>query len=220
MNKNIICISDTHSLHGLIDLELFNVVDKNNTILIHAGDVCNSGSLKEVEDFCIWFDKLDFPFKIFVAGNHDWAFQRYILAVKQILKKYPTITYLEDDYTIIDGLKIYGTPWQPAFYNWAFNLKRGEEINQKWNLIDEDCDIIISHGPPYGILDYVERDMMNVGCEDLKNRISQMKNLKLHIFGHIHSGYGQCEVDGIKYVNASICNERYVPCNKPIIVEL
>jgi Icc-related predicted phosphoesterase len=217
--KKIICISDTHSLHNLISSEYFNIKDKKNSILIHAGDVSNRGRIEEIDDFCKWYDGLDFPHKIFCAGNHDWGFQLYPIQIKKILKKYPTIIYLQDDYVVIDGIKIYGTPWQPEFYNWAFNLKRGKELQEKWKYIDNDINILVSHSPPFGILDYVERDMIHVGCEDLKNRISELKSLKINIFGHIHQGYGQIEEAGVKFVNASICTERYIPTNKPIIIE-
>ncbi len=121
----------------------------------------------------------------------------------------------------IDGLKIYGSPWQPRFYDWAFNLNRGAELEEKWRLIPPDTDVLITHGPPHGILDEVERQyyIENTGCEELRKRV-EMICPKLHVFGHIHCGYGQIEKFGTEFVNASNCDEEYNPVNLPVIIDL
>ena len=126
---------------------------------------------------------------------------------------------MEDDFVIIDDIKIYGTPWQPEFYNWAFNLKRdGIDIINKWNNIPEDTDILITHGPPNGILDYVAQSTFHAGCNMLRKRIFEVKP-KLNIFGHIHQGYGSTRVNEIEFINASVLNERYNYANLPTNVD-
>jgi hypothetical protein len=117
----------------------------------------------------------------------------------------------------LDGVKIYGSPWQPEFYNWAFNLPRGEKLAEKWSKIPEGLDILVTHGPAHGMVDHTI-DGLNVGCEDLFNRILEVKP-KIHVCGHIHWAYGQKSFHGTEYLNASVLNERYQYQNKPIVME-
>lgn len=215
----IIALSDTHNKHRQIPLEWLEVEDKKNTIIIHAGDISGRGGLTEIEDFCDWYDKLDFPHKIFCAGNHDWGFQEKPKEVATIISKYPTTTYLQDDFVIIDGIKIYCSPWQPFFYNWAFNLQRGKELQDKWDLIDLDSSIIVTHGPVHGLLDMAP-DGRFTGCEDLLNTIvTKLNDSILHICGHIHCAHGFAYKYGKTFVNASILNESYMVAYKPIIID-
>lgn len=215
----ILALSDTHGLHNKIPLEWFNVSDKENTILIHAGDISNMGHLNEIEAFCYWYDKLDFPHKIFCAGNHDFGFQNKPQEVAEILSKYPSITYLQDDFTIIDGVKIYCSPWQPEFFNWSFNLKRGQPLQNKWDLIPLDTDILITHGPVHGLVDMTP-DGKFVGCENLLDTITtKLNNLKVHVCGHIHCAYGHTFKNGTQFINASTVNEMYMVTNKPILID-
>jgi predicted phosphodiesterase len=116
-------------------------------------------------------------------------------------------------------VKVWGSPWQPEFYNWAFNLPRqGAELKEVWNMIPSDVDILITHGPPYGHLDYVAYSKQNVGCELLRDRIDLIKP-KIHVFGHIHSSYGY-KFDGTThFFNAAVLDERYNFTQKPLSVE-
>ncbi len=215
----ILALSDTHGLHNKIPLEWFNVSDKENTILIHAGDISNMGHLNEIEAFCYWYDKLDFPHKIFCAGNHDFGFQNKPKEVSEIISKYPSITYLQDDFTIINGVKIYCSPWQPYFHNWSFNLKRGQPLQNKWDLIPLDTDILITHGPVYGLVDMTPNGEF-VGCQNLLDTIvTKLNNLKAHVSGHIHCAYGHTYKNGVQYINASTLNEMYMVANKPILID-
>ena len=116
-------------------------------------------------------------------------------------------------------MKFWGSPWQPWFYDWAFNLNRGHDIKQKWDLIEHDVDVLITHGPPYGILDKTIHEQTHVGCEELKKCVLRLKP-KLHVFGHIHEGYGTYRMGDTVFINACILNVHYQPVNKPIIVEL
>jgi len=211
---NITFISDTHNKHKQLTSSL-----QGGDMIIHAGDISSMGHKHEIDNFCKWFDKLPYKHKIFIAGNHDYGFQNYPSQVKEILDQYPNITYLEDSFIIIDDIKIYGTPWQPWFYNWAFNLPRnGDELKSKWDKISNDTDILITHGPPYGYLDKVIGRTENLGCELLTSRINIIKP-KVHVFGHIHSGNGTIKTDNTQFINASSLNEHYIYEYKPIIID-
>ena len=207
----IVCLSDTHNCNSQIEVP-------DGDILIHAGDATVMGTFDEVNEFAIWFTNLPHRYKIFVAGNHDWLFENDPRLAQKFVRK---VNYLQDSAIEIEGLKIYGSPWQPRFFDWAFNLNRGAEIAEKWKLIPNDTDILITHGPPHGILDEVPRKYFieNTGCEELRKVVERIKP-KLHIFGHIHCGYGQTEQFGVKFVNASNCDEDYNPTQPPIVVEI
>ena len=204
-------LSDTHNKHKHIKGDL-----KGGDLLLHAGDLSSMGYEHEIVEFAKWYNGLDnYTTKVFIAGNHDWGFQNKVEKIKEILETYKDINYLEDEYLgIIEGgepeIKIWGSPWQPEFYNWAFNLPRnGEELKAKWDMIPEDIDILITHGPAWGFLDDVEgRRGQHLGCELLAERIKQIKP-KIHICGHIHTGYGHYYDGHTHYFNAAVLNERY-----------
>jgi Icc-related predicted phosphoesterase len=205
----ITCISDTHTKHRSLALP-------GGDILIHAGDLMNSGwNMNDIHNFLKWFESQNYDELIFIAGNHDRRFETDPLDIKAILEKYPLVTYLEDNWVEINGVKIYGSPWQPEFYNWAFNLPRnGWELEQKWKDIPEDTDILITHGPPQGRLDTSGPpwNQPNLGCELLRVRVDELKP-KIHVFGHIHGSAGHKEYGGTHFINASILNEDYVQVN-------
>jgi Icc-related predicted phosphoesterase len=148
-----------------------------------------------------------------VGGNHDYALEE---DPPYAINLITCAAYLQDTAITINGFKFYGTPWQPEFHHWAFNLpRRGEELSEKWERIPEDTDILVTHTPPYGILDYSLYSKDNVGCELLRERVAELPNLKAHIFGHIHAGYGFMD----RFYNVSVCNESYEPKNQPIVIE-
>ena len=131
------------------------------------------------------------------------------------------VTYLRDSAVTIEGIKLWGSPWQPWFFDWAFNLQRGPEIARKWDLIPDDTQVLVTHGPPQGVLDETSRKPpQSVGCEALSERIAALPLLKLHVFGHIHEAYGTRVRDGCTFVNASICDVRYSPVNSPVTLDL
>lgn len=233
----LVCISDTHSLHHQMEHPL-----PNGDILIHAGDVSNKGGQKDVTDFIRWLQGLGgWDAKIFISGNHDYCFERInkpsyngtydwlgpLMSPENLSQS--DVTYLEDSFITIETpefsrpIKFYGSPWQPWFYDWAFNLPRlGSELQEKWNMIPEDTDVLITHGPPNGYRDLVNnwrQPNTNVGCELLTNRIGQINPL-VNVFGHIHEGYGFEYGKKTLFVNASICTPEYHPTNKPIVIDL
>lgn len=212
----LVFLSDTHNSNE-------RIIVPEGDILIHSGDATNRGQIDEITAFNDWFSSLPHKHKIFVAGNHDWLFEKRPKYAQSLLCQ--NIIYLQDSCVEIEGLKIYGAPWQPNFFDWAFQFKTAEEMAAKWRLIPFDIDVLLTHGPPNGILDAVSRGawIENTGCGELIKRIDEIApfgKLKLHAFGHIHCGYGTAERNGVRFVNASVCDEEYLPVNPPIVVDL
>lgn len=208
----IVCISDTHLFHRWMDGFKFDIPDGD--VLVHAGDALARGSFGELPIFRQWFLSLPHKHKIFVPGNHDICFQDRLSAA---ILGFPCV--LLDSGTTIEGVKFWGSPWQPEFCNWAFNLPRGgPELQEKWALIPDDTDVLITHGPPYGILDRVHGGE-HVGCEHLLEAVARVQP-KVHVFGHIHSDPGMFKAEKTVFVNAATCNEKYYPVNPPIVVEV
>jgi Icc-related predicted phosphoesterase len=221
MNKKwkITAISDTHTKH-----EKLNGFLPGGDMLICGGDITSRGYLTEIENFLKWFDKIDnYDHKIFIAGNHDFGFQDQPNETNGLLTKYKTVDYLQDELLLVgngdyeDMVKVWGTPWQPEFHNWAFNLPRGQALKEKWDMITVGTDILVTHGPAFGKLDYVAYDGKNVGCEDLLFKVQEIKP-KIHVFGHIHEGYGYVFDGHTHYINAAVLNGRYEFRNKPVNV--
>lgn len=232
----IVLISDSHNRHENIhvlrpddDLEnmstLYHItggvyLPVQADMIIHSGDISMGGTEYEVDSFLKWYSKLPYKYKILISGNHDKLFEQQREIVQELLKKYPNVIYLESSEVVIEGLKIYGEPRQPSFgYGWAFNVERGEKIKKFWDAIPDDVDILVTHGPPYEILDMTMSGRF-VGCVDLANRVKELKNLKIHQFGHIHENAGYEFKNEIHFVNASVLNLRYQLQNKPHIFEI
>ena len=212
-------ISDTHTKHRQLELP-------GGDLLIHAGDLMNSGySQYEVEDFCKWFEAQNYDNCVFIAGNHDRLFEIEPELVKEIVDEYG-VDYLQDSELVIGeewetGVKIWGSPWQPEFYNWAFNLPRcGDQLKEIWDRIPQDTDILITHGPPQDHLDVSgpPYNEPNLGCELLRVKVDQQPP-KIHVFGHIHGSFGYKFHNDTHFFNASILNERYDYTNKPVTVD-
>jgi predicted phosphodiesterase len=214
-------ISDTHNKHKQIPEVYFEGVD----MVIHAGDVSGRGYRNEILPFLDWFEALPVKHKIMISGNHDFYFEQAVKDEKtkadleSILKNRPSIIYLNDSGVEIEGIKIWGSPVQPWFYNWAFN-RMGIDIQAHWDLIPSDTQLLITHGPIQGYLD-LTLEGKTTGCPYLKQTIAdRLKDLKLHAAGHIHEAYGHVKLaDGLLLINASLLDENYVMTNKPIFVE-
>lgn len=208
----IVCISDTHGQHDKLALP-------DGDLLLHAGDSTKRGTEEQIASFDRWLRRLPHRYKVVIAGNHDFAFERIPEARTWIVGA----TYLQDEGIEIEGLHIWGSPWQPRFFDWAFNLDRGEPLRQVWSKIPAKTDILVTHGPPMGILDATFRGEA-VGCEELREAVERIRP-KLHLFGHIHESYGLVErtwPDGrvTRFVNASTCTLSYSPDQAPVVVEL
>lgn len=216
----IVCISDTHGYHG-------GVYAPDGDVLVHAGDYSMAGRDSETKSFLGWLDVQPHRHKVLIAGNHDLDCQSYPEKFKSYLDVLaPGVTYLNEESIAINGVKFFGSPWTPWFYDWAFNAARGKECKKHWDKIPQDTDVLVTHGPPRGHLDCCPKPM---GCDDLLAAVIDIKP-RLHVFGHIHEGYGSrlganaiitpTAIKQTLFVNASICNAAYRPINKPIVVEI
>jgi Icc-related predicted phosphoesterase len=204
-------ISDTHNQHRKIKIP-------ESDILIHAGDATGRGDIREVTSFLSWLSQQPAKHKIYIAGNHDFLFERDPTFSKVLLSEYPSITYLQDNLVEIMDLKIYGSPWTPRFYNWAFNADE-DKLTQVWSAIPSRVDILVTHGPALDILDKTE-DGDNVGCKILLQEIQTRILPKYHVAGHIHEGYGVKVVGETTFINASSCNIMYKPVNPPLTIDI
>jgi Icc-related predicted phosphoesterase len=196
----LVAMADTHGFEDDLDVP-------DGDVLIHAGDLTRLGELDEIRRVNRFLASLPHRHKLVVAGNHDWSFQTKPDLARKALT---AATYLEDSAVVIEGVKFYGSPWQPWFLDWAFNLQRGAPLVEKWALIPEDVDVLITHGPPAGIGDKASDG--RVGCDDLLRRVEAIKP-KLHIFGHIHEDRGIWKRGSTVFVNATTSE-----CTLPVTV--
>lgn len=173
-------------------------------ILFHAGDITNTGGMGEVKDFVQWAGREQTQYKdvVFVAGNHDLAIQFQPYLFREYLQPYQRLHYLQDESLIMEGLHIYGSPWQPMFGGTAFNLYNEKELLKKWQMIPKDVDILLTHTPPRNILDSTH-DGEKCGSISLLTEIFDRIKPKLHVFGHIHQSSGIYRQEGITFVNAA-----------------
>lgn len=207
-------ISDVHNQFTKLEIP-------NCDLLVVAGDITNVGEYEQIVDFNNWCAGLKgdgvVDEVVCIAGNHDLTAAHDPETWRNLLTD---VTYLQDESCEVLGLRIYGSPWTPSFFrqHWVFNADRGEEIQQYWDKIPAGLDVLITHGPPYGGLDRTDY-MQRVGCADL-TRVIYEKKPRVHVFGHIHSGYGMGMMGNTVLMNAASCTERYKPENKPLVLDL
>ena len=241
MKMRITHISDTHNKHNQL-----NGLLPGGDLLIHSGDISSLGRQSEVERFVKWFNGIDnYTNKVFIAGNHDMTFDREILLrdklayfegkteydtecaegkpkwLEELLGIHlrPNVFYLENSFVILDDIKIWGSPITPSFgYGWAFNKDRGYDINEIWNRIPNDTDIVITHGPIHSYCDRTDRGGLNVGCEQLYHRLNEVQP-QLHFSGHIHEAYGYRNTKWGYAFNGCNCDLSYLVNNKPMTFE-
>jgi len=221
-----VCISDTHSLHPQMKLP-------PGDVLIHGGDFSNTGEDYNLKSFKGWMEAQPHPYKVYIAGNHDVTmdlpyydenYKRYharkynAAELKKLLTSSKKLIYLEDSETTVLGIKIYGSPWQPEFCNWAFNVTRGPDIKKYWDKIPNGVDVLLTHGPPKGHGGMCTSGL-EAGCSDLLDAVKRVKPV-VHVFGHIHEGYGVTTDSHTTYINASNCTYNYRPTNLPIVFDL
>lgn len=214
----IVCVSDTHLTTSLRDIP-------DGDILIHAGDALNWGNMRDLVQFRAHLVGLQDKFKeiLYTPGNHCRIFEEDWNLATSILSDLKNVHVLHDHGITIGGYKFYGTSWQPFFCNWAFNVDDEMDLVKHYARIPDDIDVLITHCPPLGILDQVGNVHLSgrrAGSPELRSRIEQLKNLKLHVFGHIHHSRGVFKNGNTTFVNAAICNERYEPDNEAIEIEL
>lgn len=226
-----VCISDTHNQHDAFTLP-------EGDVLIHAGDFTGTGTRQQTERFLTWFCAQPHPHKILVAGNHEltldaphyeWAWLRFHRrgklddrAIRELIMSAQArgqLDYLHDRAIEIAGVKLYGSPYQPEFCGWAFNLNRGPESQAAWSKIPSDTDILITHGPPLGHGDLLAGQQTHCGCVNLLAELQQRVQPAYHIFGHIHEGYGVTSDGVTAYINASSCDADYRPVQPPLVFD-
>jgi Icc-related predicted phosphoesterase len=201
----IVCISDTHGFHD-------RLVIPEGDVLIHAGDFCGGRDDGAVKRFARWLEALPHRHKIVVAGDHDFLFESDPELARSLLPR--NVVYLQDSGVVLDGVQFWGSPWQPWFWSFAFNLPRGEALRRKWDLIPTSTDVLITHGPAKGICDRMKNGT-NLGCEELAISLERVRPY-LHVCGHVHDGYG---IQG-NSINAAICSNDYDVVNKPIVADV
>lgn len=210
----LVFVSDTHLRHSFIVPE--------GDVLVHCGDFSMIGDARQISAFNEWLKDQPHRYKIVIAGNHDIGFEEAPEAARRLLSE---PIYLQDSSIVIEDVKFYGSPWQPWFMDWAFNFPRGtvgrEQARATWAKIPPQVDVLVTHGPPYGVLDRVvgSTSREHLGCRHLLARVKEVRP-KIHAFGHIHSGHGTNRHGDTLFVNASICDEAYMPTLKPVVVDL
>jgi predicted phosphodiesterase len=211
----VVCISDTHSTNEKISVP-------DGDVLIHAGDLTNGGTLDELIAAYAWLSTMPHARIIVTPGNHDFGLEIIPQLRSMLDKQFPRITTLIDQGTTLGDLHLWGSPYQPWFHDWAYNFSKGSagenQAAEKWKQIPSSTSVLITHGPPHGILDKTVRGKF-VGCRQLRRRISQLTHLRLHVFGHIHEAHGVQRVGGVLYINASVCNLLYDPTQPAIVLD-
>lgn len=215
----LVLISDTHGEHNNLEVP-------DGDVLVHSGDFTMSGKIEETRAAMHWFGRQPHQFKVMIAGNHDWFFYHAgAEASRQFIHDNAvnpdSIWYLQDSQLTIKledkDVTFWGSPWQPWFFDWAFNLQRGAEIKEKWDMIPEGIDVLVTHGPPMGAVDRVGKE--HVGCADLRQAIEFRVKPKIHVFGHIHRE-GSVKIGETMCYNASSVNEQYRIAYKPIVIDI
>jgi Icc-related predicted phosphoesterase len=214
MNTTICVISDTHGRHA-------DLVIPPCDILIHCGDICvgldphiQANYVNGV--FLPWFDSQPAAHKVFIAGNHDFAFADCPDNIS--LNNYLSVHYLRDNSITLGGLRFWGSPWTPWFFDWAFNAPRDRNranlfFDKLYSLVPSDTDIIVTHGPPLGVFDN------GVGSYHLLSCVERVRP-KACVFGHIHEGYGSRAISGTFFANAAVLDAHYELVNAPIVFHL
>lgn len=201
----LVFISDTHNCHNEIEIP-------GGDVLIHCGDALIGGSKSEREDFVQWWNKQPHKHKLFTAGNHDICWQTQAYWANQDLQN------LHEHYFTIDGIKFYCASWSVQYGDWAYMLPE-RLLKHEWPKIPSDTDVLITHGPPYRILDFNYAGNP-CGSESLREEVLNRIKPKIHAFGHVHESYGALEKNGIAFINAAICDRSYSPDNNPIVIEI
>lgn len=202
----LVIMSDTHLRHT--DFEV-----PDGDVLIHCGDAGVWGKEKEYIKFEAWSKTLPHKEKFFVPGNHDKLFERDYSFAKSLM---PSWTVLWDEQVPVQGELLYASPWTLRFYDWAF-MKCQPEMKEVWTKVPDTTTILVTHGPPHGIMDQ-NRDGIHCGDIDLLDRAMSLPHLKLHAFGHIHEGRGEVVTNGRRFINAACCTPGKVM--GPVVVDL
>ena len=222
-----VCFSDTHGLHEKIPAANQPAGD----VLLHAGDFTATGRHEQVESFGRWVARYPCTDKVVIAGNHDITFDEHYYNATgadrfhegkpydctQARRLLSGCTYLQDELAEVQGYTIYGSPWQPAFNNWAFNMPRGSKAAH-WASTPAAVDVLLTHGPPLGCGDLILPAGIREGDCDLRAAIEE-RAISVHVCGHLHEGYGATRRGGTLFINAATSDERHEPTNPPLVFD-
>ncbi len=205
----IVIVGDTHGRHDKLGI-------LEGDILLHCGDLCHGmlASQAQLEAADRWLGQQKFKTILCIAGNHDRPIQRLVNGNKTPILH--NAIYLQDESFVFEGVKFYGTPWIPLLAIWAFYLD-DESLRQKWAQIPDDVDVLMTHTPPRGILDFSNFTQAPAGCQYLADRVAEIKP-KVHCFGHIHESYGRIDTDETIFVNAAVLAKKEL--NRPVVIDL
>lgn len=214
-------ISDTHNRHREL-----TVPDAD--LVIHCGDESTHGNAwmnePEARQFLDWYSELDIETKVFVPGNHSTAVEQRLIR----LEEYPEIRFLINEPMQWNGLKLFGSPYTPLYQDWAY-MKKRSRLDEVWQSVPEDVDILITHGPPKGILDLTHdvdsKALIQVGCAALRRHVEERIRPQIHAFGHIHDekgirNYGMFTRGATQFINCSCCNLATKLKNNGFVVEV
>ncbi len=205
----IVAISDTHEQHEQLGVLAGDV-------LIHCGDFCHGFHKRPgaVESVDAWFGRQDFDLILCIGGNHDFAVESRTERGEPVFEN---ATWLEDRELVHEGVKFYGSPWLPHLQGWAFYLT-SDGLRRKWSLIPDDTDVLITHTPPFGILDMPRSRSTNCGCPHLLKRVEEVRP-RYHFFGHNHASAGVHEAEYTTFVNASVVDSRFRVARGAVVID-
>ena len=226
----IVAISDTHTKHKKVTIPECDV-------LVHAGDFSWKGTYWEIFRFMKWFSEQPAKHKIVIAGNHELTLDqtnraRFNSGAWAAIRsgREHNIYYLDNSEVVIDGIKFYGTPWTPFFYDWAFNGSDGlTQLDGNRKLVDvygeipEDVNVLVCHGPPYGLVDKSENGDTRCGSVEMRKLLEDPNrvDLKLFLCGHIHEARGhEIACGGVNICNVSSLGRDYSTASPPVIIDL
>lgn len=205
----ILHISDTHNHHRELQRQM---KIPSADVIIHSGDVCFRGDDEQVTDFLDWFSKLPIKHKILVPGNHDFYFEGKCFETPE------EIHVLIGRGIEIEGVKFWGSPFTVQEFAWAFQFfQHDQEVH--WKTIPDDTNVVITHGGAYCGLD-LDSQNLRTGDKFLSQRLKELKDIKLHLHGHIHAAHGVMRHGNLVTVNSSICDQKYKATQNPHIIEI
>jgi Icc-related predicted phosphoesterase len=216
-NLKIVCISDTHTKHSLITIPECD-------ILLHSGDFTFKGEPDELKDFAKWLEVQPADYIVCIPGNHEvWLEKNWKEGCSILYEQCPRLIILNDSETNVEGLTIWGSPITPRFGSgWAWNRNRGKDIQKHWDKIPTHVDILLTHGPVYGLLDTTSLGAIeeHCGCSNLLTTVQDRVKPELFVFGHLHEGHGKLTLKNTTYINASILDDYYNLSFEPTIMDI
>ena len=209
----ILHLSDTHGHHR--ELTALPQAD----VVVHSGDITFHGSYDEVMDFVRWFAALPYKNKLFIAGNHDFSLAGEQSDGKDMQEKINALLpentyYLCNSGVEIEGLSFYGIP--------MFRSSVDDTSYERfYSDIPKETDVLITHQPPFGILDGGEYkgQPYNYGNALLLEQV-KVVSPKVHLFGHDHNVFGKTMVNGICFSNGALTGHSCELIRKPEIIEI